>query len=61
MIQRESVGGFQDRMAEVRDLEVNLGCDGAEGGSEVINSLHLHTVCISEQVCAYMTENIVKS
>ena len=35
MTQRESVGGIQVRMAEVRDLGVNLGCDGAEGASKV--------------------------
>ena len=35
MTQRESVGGIQDKMAEVRDFGVNLGCDGAEEGSKV--------------------------
>ena len=39
MTQKELVGGVQDRMAEVRDLGVNLSCDGAEGASRVINSL----------------------
>ena len=46
------MGGIQDRMAEVRDLEVNLGCDGAEGGSKVINSLLHNTSCRSKQVFA---------
>ena len=50
MTHRESVGGIQDRMAEVRDWGVKLGWDGAEGGSKVINSLHLDTVCMSKQV-----------
>ena len=50
MTQRESVGGIQDRMAEVRDLGVKLCCNGAEGGSKVISSLHLDTdVCIIKQ------------
>ena len=35
MTQRASVGGIHDRMAEVRDLGVNLGCDGGEGGSKL--------------------------
>ena len=39
MTHRASLGGIQERMAEVRDLGVNLGCDGAEGASRVINSL----------------------
>ena len=56
MTQTESLGGFQDKVAEVRDLGVNLGCDGAEGGSKVINSLYLNSVCKSKQVCAYMAK-----
>ena len=38
MTQRESVGGIQDKMAEVRDLGVNLGCDSEEGGSKMIKA-----------------------
>ena len=30
--QSASMGAIQNGMAEVRDLGVNLGCDGAEGG-----------------------------
>ena len=58
MTQRESVGGFQNRMADVRDLGVNLGCDGAEGGSKVVNNLRIHfdTACISKQVYACTLE-----
>ena len=57
MTQRESLGGIQERKAEVRDLGVNLGCDGAEGGSKMVNKLfgiHLYTVCISKQVCEHV-------
>ena len=56
MTQRESVGGIQVRMAEVRDLGVKLGYDGAEGGSNVVYNLgiHLNTVCISKQVCRHV-------
>ena len=38
MTQRESIGEFQDRMAEVRDLGVKIGCSGADGGSKVYKS-----------------------
>ena len=48
--QRESVGGIQDRMAEVMDLGVNFGCDGAKGGSKVMNSSYLKTAYSCKQV-----------
>ena len=51
MTQRESVVGIQDRMAEVRDLGVNLGCDGAEGGSKVRT---LYTVILFPQINMFM-------
>ena len=44
MTQRELVEGVQVRMAEVRDLRVNSGCDGAEGGSKVVNDLGIHLI-----------------
>ena len=49
MTQRESVGGIQDRMAEVRDLGQNFGCNGAAGESRVINSLLLNAIGVSKQ------------
>ena len=60
MTQRESVGGTQDRMAEMRDFGTNLGCDGAEGGSKMVSILHicLDTVCITKQVCGYTFEGV---
>ena len=56
MTQSESVGGVQERTAEVRDLGMNSGCDGAEGGSKVINSLHFNALYKSKQVSAYIAE-----
>ena len=35
MTQRELVGGIQVRTAVMRDLGMNLGINGAEGGSKV--------------------------
>ena len=45
-----SVGGIQDRTAEVRDLGAKFGRPGAVGGSKVKHNLHVNTVCMSEQV-----------
>ena len=46
MTKRASLGGIQDRMAEVRDLGVNLGCDGAEGGSKMIYKLLIASIIV---------------
>ena len=61
MTQRESVGGIQIRMAEVRDLGQNLGCDGAEGGSKVVNSLCPNTIYNSKKTLEGVEREVCKN
>ena len=56
MTQRASLGKIQDRTAEVRDSGVNLGCDGAEGGSKGGYILHHNTVLTNKHVYAYSVQ-----
>ena len=56
--QMVSLGGVHDRVAEVRDLGVNSGCNGALGTS-VIKSLYItkevRTVCSSTVISVLLS------
>ena len=55
MTQRELVGGIQVRMAEVRDLGVNLGCVGGEDGSKV-RTLYIIILFSQRNIYVYKTK-----